>query len=204
METMTIWNREDIRAIPYSDDFFTLPTHKVLELPDRNKTLGIQDFVVYGNPLPRDYGQIRGQYNRTAEPLKLALVENDYEWQVAVANWFDSELFVEQPYGLEQLIRRPNTAGKRNFRLHYARFLLPAGLGWKDQPYYDRYSSPCFTAYYFGTGESRVFINEFLIDAAYNADPISWNSKGRRAYTIPADWLSNRIDENAEKYNLFA
>ena len=201
---LTTWDREQTRSFGYRDDFFKLPTHKVTAVPDLGELLNINQFVVYGNPLPRDYGQINGQYTRTAEPLKLALVEEDWDWQIAVANWFDSELFMEQPWGLDQLIRRPRTRGNRNFRLHYARFLLPLEYHWSKTPYYDRHLSPSFTAYYIGQGESRKFINEFIVDAAYRADPISWNAGGRRAYTIPQDWLTNRIDENKHKYDLFA
>jgi hypothetical protein len=174
-------------------------------VPSHSKILDLYDFVVYRNPKPRDYGQINGHSQRTAEPLKLALVDDDHEWRIAVAHWLESELFVEQPFGLEQLIRRPRTKGTRNYRLHYARFILPYTSAWGNrEPYYDKRFSPSFTAYYIGTGEDRLFINECFIESAYNAEPISWNSSGRRAYTIPADWLSNRIDENKHKYDLFA
>jgi hypothetical protein len=201
---LTTWDWEQTKSFGYYDDFYKIPTHKVIAVPDDSKLLGIHQFVVYGNPLPRDYGQINGQYTRTAEPLKLAFVENDWDWQTAVANWFESDLFVHQPWGLQELIRKPRTRGNRNFRLHYARFLLPLTSSWRSQPYYDKRMSPSFTAYYIGQGEDRRFINEFIVDAAFRADPISWNAGGRRAYTIPQDWLTNRIDENASKYDLFA
>ena len=198
------WDREMTRSFPYYDDFFKIPTHKALAMPDESQQLGVHQFVVYGFPKERDYGQINGQYNRTSEPLKLALVHNDWDWQTAVANWFESDLFMEQPWGLDQLIRRPRTMGNRNYRLHYARFLLPLTSSWRSEPYYDRRYSPSFTAYYIGNGQERLYINEFILDAAYRADPISWNASGKRAYTIPQDWLSNRIDENRHKYDLFA
>lgn len=197
-ELLTMWDREQTRQFGYYDDFWKIPTHKIQEVPTYNRILDLYDFVIYRNPKPRDYGQIDGHSQRTAEPLKLALVD-DYEWKTAVANWTESKLFMEQPFGLEQLIRRPRTKGTRNFRLHYARFLLPIVDG-----YYDKKYSPSFTAYYVGQGKDRLFINECLIDSAYNAEPISWNASGRRAYTIPTDWLSNRIDENKDKYTLFA
>jgi len=192
------------RSFPYYDDFFKIPTHKALAMPDESQQLSVHQFVVYGFPKERDYGQINGQYNRTSEPLKLALVDNDWDWQMAVANWFESELFDEQPFGLDQLIRRPRTRGNRNYRIHYARFLLPLTSSWRNEPYYDKRMSPSFTAYYIGTGQERLYINEFILDAAYRADPMSWNASGRRAYTIPQDWLSNRINENRHKYDLFA
>lgn len=201
---LTIWDWEQTKRFSYYDDFYKLPTHKVLAMPDDSKTLGVHQFVVYGFPKERDYGQINGQYNRTSEPLKLALVDNDWDWQLAVANWFESNLFIEQPWGLDELIRRPRTRGNRNFRLHYARFLLPIESKWRSEPYFDKRMSPSFTAYYIGNGQDRLFINEFILDAAYRADPVSWNASGRRAYTIPQDWLSNRIDENKQKYDLFA
>jgi hypothetical protein len=201
---LQMWDREMTRSFPYYDDFFKIPTHKALAMPDESQQLGVHSFVVYGFPKERDYGQINGQYNRTSEPLKLALVYDDWDWQMAVANWFESELFDEQPFGLEHLIRRPRTRGNRNYRLHYARFLLPLTSTWRSEPYYDKRLSPSFTAYYIGTGQERLYINEFILDAAYRADPISWNASGKRAYTIPQDWLSNRIDENRHKYDLFA
>jgi hypothetical protein len=199
-----MWSREELREIPYRDKFFDLPTHKITAVPDEAKILQLHNFVVYGNPLPRDYGQINGHSQRTSEPLKLALVTKDYDWITAIANYADSDLFFQQPFGLEELIRRPRTEGKRNFRVHYARFLLPIVTNYRNEHYYDKYHSPCFTAYYIGTGADRRFISEFILDAAYRADPVSWNSGGKRAHTIPTDWLSNRIDENREKYTLFA
>jgi len=201
---LQMWDREMTRSFPYYDDFFKIPTHKALAMPDESQQLSVHQFVVYGFPKERDYGQINGQYNRTSEPLKLALVDNDWDWQMAVANWFESELFDEQPFGLDQLIRRPRTRGNRNYRIHYARFLLPLTSSWRNEPYYDKRMSPSFTAYYIGTGQERLYINEFILDAAYRADPMSWNASGRRAYTIPQDWLSNRINENRHKYDLFA
>jgi hypothetical protein len=201
---LQVWDREMTRSFPYYDDFFKIPTHKALAMPDESQQLSVHQFIVYGFPKERDYGQINGQYNRTSEPLKLALVDNDWDWQMAVANWFESELFDEQPFGLDQLIRRPRTRGNRNYRIHYARFLLPLTSSWRNEPYYDKRMSPSFTAYYIGTGQERLYINEFILDAAYRADPMSWNASGRRAYTIPQDWLSNRINENRHKYDLFA
>jgi hypothetical protein len=203
MYELTTWNREQTREFGYYDEFWKIPTHKVEFMPNYNQILGVHEFVIYGNPLARDYGKINGHSNKTAEPLKLALVGNDHEWKVAVANWFDSELFEEQPYGLNELIRRPRTMGHRNYRLHYARFLLPAEESY-SYARWDKRWSPSFTAYYIGTGADRLFVSEFIIDAAYNAEPTSWNRYGDRAYTIPADWLTNRIDENKDKYTLFA
>ena len=201
MYDLTIWNREQTRSFGYNDDFWKMPTHRVEAMPDYSKILGVHEFVIYGNPLARDYGKINGHSNKTAEPLKLSLVGNDPEWQVAVANWFESELFDEQPYGLNELIRRPRTAGHRHYRIHYARFLLPMENSYAR---WDKRWSPSFTAYYIGTGEDRLFFSEFIIDAAYNAEPTSWNQYGDRAYTIPQDWITNRIDENKDKYTLFA
>lgn len=203
---LTMWNKENTRQFGYYDEFWKIPTHKIAALPTYNQFLEIYDFVVYASPKPRDYGQINSHSQRTAEPIKLALVGNDYEWRTAVANWLESDLFIEQPFGLQHLIRRPRTIGNRNFRLHYARFILPYPYPeWSNsEPFYSKRYSPSFTAYYIGTGADRLFINEAYVDAAYRADPSSWNAEGRRAYTIPEDWLSNRINENKDKYALFS
>lgn len=203
MFDLTTFSVEELYGIRYNDDFWKLPTHRVAAMPTEDKTLCISQFVVYRNPLPRDYGQINAQYQRTAEPLKISLVdENDHDWRIAVVNWTMSDLFIQQPFGLNEHIRRPLTS-RSHYRLHYARFLLPIEKSWRE-PYYDRRWSECFTAYYIGSGEDRLFISEPAIDAAYNAEPTSWNKYGHRAFTIPEDWLSNRIDENRHKYDLFA
>jgi hypothetical protein len=208
-----VWNEspETKIYIPYRDALWKIPTHKLLAPPTYEQTLLPYHFVKYDYPLPRDYGQINAQYNRTAEPAKITLVGDDWEWRTAVANWLDSRLFMEQPFGLESLIRKPRLQVGRSMRLHYARFLLPLPEShyryrWtnSNEPIWDKRDSPFFTAYYIGQGESRLFADEVSVEVAYNAIPTSWNASGKRAFTIPEDWLSNRIDENASKYDLFA
>lgn len=199
------------RTCPFfhTHDIAKMPTHRVLELPTNQQILGLSDFIKYDYPLPRDYGQINSQYQRTAEPIKISLVSpDDYEWRVAVENWFDSNLFLEQPFGLERFLREPKLASKR-FRLHYARFLLPLPETHYRYRYeqqdslWSKYDSPFFFAYTIGDKERQKFINENFVEVAYNYEPTSWN-RDRRGITIPDDWLSNRIDENAHKYDLFA
>jgi len=210
-----VWNDgkpENKLFVGYRDELAKMPTHKVTELPDASKFLMPYEFVKYDYPLPRDYGQTNSQYNRTAEPVKITLVGDDHEWRIAVANWLDSELFAEQPFGLELLIRKPRLQVGRSMRLHYARFLLPlptdhAYHKWyskNGEPVYDRRESPFFTAYYVGQGENKLFADEASVEVAFNAIPTSWRTDGRRAYTVPQDWLTNRIDENKHKYDLFA
>jgi hypothetical protein len=211
-----VWNDgnpENEWSVPYRSKLAKLPTHKVLDVPSYEQLLMPYEFVKYEYPLPRDYGQINGHSQRTAEPVKIALVNNDYEWQTAVANWLESSLYLEQPFGLELLLRQPRLQRGRSLRLHYARFLLPLPAEHRyykwysrenGQPIFDRYESPFFTAFYVGSGENKMFISDIDVDVAYNAEPVSWNSGGKRAHTIPTDWLSNRIDENKHKYDLFA
>jgi hypothetical protein len=210
-----VWNDENPENklyVGYRSDLAKMPTHKVLALPDYGQVLMPYDFVKYDYPLPRNYGQTNSQYNRTAEPVKITLVGDDPEWRTAVANWTESELYFHQPFGLELLLRKPLLQVGRSMRLHYARFLLPlptdhAYHRWyskNGEPVYDKRESPFFLAYYVGQSENRLFVNEVDVECAYNANPASWHTSGRRAYTIPADWLSNRIDENKHKYDLFA
>jgi hypothetical protein len=182
------------------DSVDSIPTHRVLETPADNKILMPSQFVKYDYPKPRDYGQIGG-YSKTAEPLKIALVDNDYEWRVAVENWIDSDLFIRQPFGLEELIRRPR-AERGRYRLHYARFVLPSD-NYRGVPSWSKYWSDYFFAYYFNKDGERLFIHETAVEVAFNDAPISWHIQNR-GYTIPQDWLTNRIDENRHKYDLFA
>jgi len=197
----------DYRRTPYYGELNSMPTHKIQsEQEIWSSLLSPSEFVVYGYPKPRDYGQMNSHYQRTAEPLKIGLVaQDDYDWQIAVENYYQSGLFGQ--YSLNAEIRQPRlSAGK--YRLHYARFLLPEESYHSRRDYWSKEFSPFITCYYIerpdGTGKKvRQYIDHLALDNAFQLEPNGWNRSGRRAYTIPADWLSNRIAD-LDRYAKFA
>lgn len=197
----------DYRRTPYYEELNSMPTHKIQsEKEVWSSLLSPSEFVVYGYPKPRDYGQMNSHYQRTAEPLKIGLVaQDDYDWQIAVENYYQSELFGQHSLNAE--IRQPRlSAGK--YRLHYARLLLPEESYHSRRDYWSKEYSPFITCYYIerpdGTGKRvRHYIDHLALDNAFTLEPNGWNRSGRRSHTIPADWLSNRIAD-LDRYALFA
>ena len=175
------------------------PTHKINSEDEVwNNSLSLSQFVVYGYPKPRDYGQVNSTHQRTSEPMKLGLVSpEDYEWQIAVENYYQSNLFGQ--YILNNEIREPKLA-KSKYRLHYARLLLPfKPFHWSSRDYWSKEGSPFIPCYYIErldeTGKRvRHYIDHLAVDNAFVLEPTGWNKSGRRSHTIPEDWLSGRLD----------
>jgi hypothetical protein len=196
---------KEYRRTSYWAELNAMPTHKIQsENEVWSSLLSLSEFVLYGFPKPRDYGQMNSQYQRSAEPAKIAMVANDdYDWKIAVENYYLSNVFGQ--YDLNSEIRRPElSAGK--YRLHYARLLLPVET-YGSQDWWSKDHSPFITCYYIerpdGTGKRvRHYIDHLALDNAFYLEPNGWNRSGKRAYTIPADWLSNRIAEMP--FTLFA
>jgi hypothetical protein len=194
------------RRTPYYEELKSMPTHKIQsEQEFWSSLLSPSQFVVYYYPKPRDYGQINSNYQRTAEPIKIGLVaQDDYDWQIAVENYYQSSLFGQ--YFLNDEIREPRlSAGK--YRIHHARLLLPVdsyGGAW-----HDREHSPFITCYYIerpdGTGKRvRQYIDYLSLDNAFVLEPYAWNKSGKRSPTIPTDWLTKRIATDLDGYAKFA
>jgi len=173
-----------------TDQDLKVPTHRVHSVEEVTKNqLTLDQFVVYGYPLPRDYGQISSTYNRTAEPFKISLVGDDWEWRTAVSNYVESWDF-ELGLPLHYFIRAPKLAPKR-YRLHFARFVLPTRWG----GYFSAYYSSFFYGYYIMKEGVRYYIDACEFDGAFYHEPKSWNRAGERALTIPEDWASNRFSD---------
>ncbi len=193
------------RRTPYWEELNAMPTHKIEnEQEVWSSLLSPSEFVAYGYPKPRDYGQMNSQYQRTAEPMKIGMVaRDDYEWRLAVENYYLSDVFGE--YSLNAEIREPRlSAGK--YRLRYARLLLPYIT--RTKPYWSKDYSPFIACYYIErpdeTGKKvRQYIDHTALDNAFYLEPNGWNKSGKRSHTIPADWLSNRIAD-FDRFALFA
>lgn len=200
-------NPKDYKRTPYWEKLKAMPTHKIQsESEIWSNLLSISQFVIYGYPKPRDYGQINSQYQRTAEPLKISMVANDdYDWQIAVENYYLSNVFGE--YDLNSEIRQPRvSAGK--YRLRHARLLLPIETYTGIQGWWSKDFSNFVSCYYIerpdDTGKRvRQYIDHLSLDNAFILEPNGWNKSGERSHTIPEDWLSGRIAD-PDRYTLFA
>jgi hypothetical protein len=168
--------------------------------------LSLSEFVVYEFPKPRNYGQAYSYYERYTEPQKIRLVSpNDFDWRIAVENYFLSDAFVYEPYISNSVIREP-LLSQRTLRVKSARLLLPS-KGSVLPTHSTAYSD--FVFCYFidlpdeKSGKTiRRYIDPLILDGAYHREPISWHST-KRSHTIPTDWLSNRIAD-LDRYAKFA
>ena len=194
---------KDYRRTSYYEELKSMPTHKIENEQELwSNALSLSQFVVYCYPKPRDYGQTNSHYQRTAEPLKIGIVaHDDFDWQIAIENYYQSAVFGE--YDLNKMIREPKlSAGK--YRLHYARFLMPAETYGRDV-WYSKDYSPFITCYYIerpdGTGKRvRQYIDHLSLDNAFTLEPYGWHRSGTRSHTIPEDWLSNRVAYEKDTY----
>ena len=161
--------------------------------------MSLSEFVVYDFPKPRNYGQAYSYYERYAEPQKIRLVSpSDFDWRIAVENYFLSDAFVYEPYISNRVIREPRLS-QRTLRVKSARLLLPS-TGSVLPTHSTAYSDFVFSYFVEMPDETlgktiRRHIDPLILDGAYHREPISWDRTGKRSHTIPADWLSNRIAE---------